>query len=206
MALSVILYLLPASFTQCDCPCTSQHQPVHLPTWAAWSHGWTARTNECAKSSPIVSRSASSGIGAPTGPSTPNLIVPFDKANPKKVIGDGYTAQLSPTVSTVFVFDVDSVHQGKTCTLALHIPAAFDFPAFTPLHINAPGGVTVSRVGISRPIGSVASIDFGQNYNVASSPCEGGQEVGYQVDSVGGLTMDFFQMVNPPLGFFLLVG
>lgn len=150
--------------------------------------------------------------GLPSPFQAPSLIVPFEISNPKKVIGDSYTAQLSPTVSTVFVFDVDSAHQGKTCTLALHIPPPFDFPAFTPLHINAPGGIIVSRVdgqvptvGQTGTLGSVASVEYGSQNNVVSGPCEAGQKVGYQVDSVGGLTMDFFQMVNPPMGFFLLV-
>lgn len=150
--------------------------------------------------------------GIPSPFQAPILIVPFEKANPKKVLAEEYTAQLSPIVSTIFVFNIDPAYQGKTCTLALHVPLAFDFSAFSPLHINAPGGVTVSRVdnavpmlSASGPVGSVASVDFGHDYNIASGPCEGGQRVGYQVDSVGGLTMDFFQLVNPPLGFFLLV-
>lgn len=138
--------------------------------------------------------------------------MPFEKANPNKVIGDGYTAQLSPTVSTAFAFDIDSAYQGKTCTLTLRIPPAFDFPDFTPLHINAPGGVSVVRVDAetltgsqTKPVGSIASVGYNGQYNVASGPCEAGQRVGYQVESTGGLTMDFFQMVIPPLGFFLLI-
>jgi len=105
--------------------------------------------------------------GLPSPFEAPNLIVPFEKADPKKVIGDSYTAQLSPSVSTVFVFDVSSTYQGKTCTLALRIPPAFDLPAFTPLHINAPGGISVSRVdgqtpavGQTGPVGSVASVGY----------------------------------------------
>ncbi|RYN54916.1 hypothetical protein AA0118_g9007 [Alternaria tenuissima] len=40
----------------------------------------------------------------------------MDKADPTKVIGNGYTVQLSPTASTVFVYDVRPEFTGKACT------------------------------------------------------------------------------------------
>ena len=148
----------------------------------------------------------------------PHLIVPIDRANPTKVIGNGYTAQLSPIISTVFVYDVSPAHQGNTCTLVFLMPPAFEYSEFAPVKTRAPGGISVSRlnnqvsaevsasnVGDSSPVGGVALIQPGYQYNIASAPCEAGQSVGYQVDSLYGLDMDWFQMTNPPLGLFMLV-
>lgn len=148
--------------------------------------------------------------GLPEPFETPHLIIPIDKANPSNVTGNGYVAQLSPTVSTVFVFDVKPTQQGKTCTLTFDVPPAFDYPALAPLHIQAPGGIEVSRLRNTvspnaSVVGTIGSVALGSQYDVASFPCESGQTVRYQVDSIGGLTMDWFQMTNPPAGLFMLV-
>ncbi|CAO2648377.1 Nn.00g076440.m01.CDS01 [Neocucurbitaria sp. VM-36] len=148
----------------------------------------------------------------------PHLIIPIDKADPTKVVGNGYNAQLSPTISTVFVYDINPIHKSKTCTLVFQLPPPFQFPDFAPVKIRAPGGISVSRlsnkvstevsaqnVGTSSPVSVVPVVQFGQQYNIASAPCETGQRVGYQVDSIYGLSMDWFQMTNPPLGLFMLV-
>lgn len=149
----------------------------------------------------------------------PHLIVPIDKADPKKVIGNSYSAQLSTAMSTVFVFDVPPEHQGKSCDLALFMPPPFPFTDLAPAKIRSPGGISVSRLGNQMiladmsassvdaypAVGSVPLIQEGNQYNVANLPCEAGQKVAYQVDSIGGLAMDFFQMTSPPLGLFMLV-
>ncbi|KAH3976975.1 hypothetical protein HBH98_011590 [Parastagonospora nodorum] len=95
-------------------------------------------------------------------------------------------------------------------------PAApFDL---SPAKIRSPGGIIVSRlngrvasldvsannVGSSTPVGTVPSIRPDNQYAVSSMPCEGGQRVAYQIDSTGGLVMDFFQMTSPPLGLFMI--
>ncbi|KAH7073784.1 glycoside hydrolase superfamily [Paraphoma chrysanthemicola] len=148
----------------------------------------------------------------------PNLIVPIDKANPTRVVGIGYTGQLSQSISTIFVFDVRPEHKGKTCNLVFFVPPASPFPDMSPAKIRAPGGIIVSRLGNSAiradvnasdagpstPVGVAPSIQFGGQYTVGSGPCDAGERVAYQVDSSGGLTMDFFQMTAPALGLFLI--
>lgn len=148
----------------------------------------------------------------------PHLIVPIDKADPSKVVGNGYTALLSPTVSTVFVYDVRPEFQGRVCNLVFFMPPALPFGEFSPAKNRAPGGILVSRlrsrvasphisadsVGGSTPVGTVPSIQPDNQYVVSSMPCEGGQRVAYQIDSTGGLAMDFFQMTLPPLGLFMI--
>lgn len=148
----------------------------------------------------------------------PHLIVPIDKANPSNVVGNGFTAQLSPTISTVFVFDIRPEHSGKLCNLVFFMPPPFPIPDTAPVHLRSPGGIAVARldntatiprisansVGSSTPVGTIPSIQPANQYTISSAPCEAGQKVAYQVDSVGGLTMDFFQMTSPPLGLFII--
>jgi glucan endo-1,3-beta-D-glucosidase len=148
----------------------------------------------------------------------PHQLIPIDKADPTKVIGNGYTVQLSPTISTVFFYDVRPDFAGKTCTLALHMPPAFPIPETAPIQIRTPGGISVSRianqvpdivsaqnVGNSSFVGVVPLVQPARQYNVASFPCEAGQRVRYQVDSVNGLDANWFQMTYPALGLFMLV-
>jgi glucan endo-1,3-beta-D-glucosidase len=150
----------------------------------------------------------------------PHIIVTIDKTNPSRMVGNVHTAQLSADLSTVFVFDVRSEHQGKLCNLVFYMPPAPAFSDLAPVKIRSPGGINVSRLGSSIiatseisaesvgstiPIGTVPSIQFANQYTITSMPCEAGQKVAYQVDSVGSLTMDFFQMTLPPLGLFISV-
>ncbi|KAI4604965.1 hypothetical protein J4E90_008402 [Alternaria incomplexa] len=158
------------------------------------------------------------GTGCQSGSGTCTKLIPIDKADPTKVIGNGYTAQLSPTISTVFVYDIRPEFAGKTCTLALHMPPPFPLPETAPVQIRTPGGISVSRlanqvpdtvsmqsVGNSSLVGVAQLIEPARQYNVASFPCEAGQRVSYQVDSINGLDMNWFQMTYPALGLFMLI-
>ncbi|KAH7411675.1 glycoside hydrolase superfamily [Phaeosphaeria sp. MPI-PUGE-AT-0046c] len=154
----------------------------------------------------------------PGGSESPHLIVPVDKANSSKMVGNGFTAELSSTISTVFVFDVRPEHRGKICSLVFYVPPMASSAAIAPFSIKAPGGISVSRlagdiatpkisansVGSSTPVGRVSSVQPASQYTISSAPCDAGQRVGYQVDALGGLAMDFFQMISPPLGLFVI--
>jgi len=138
------------------------------------------------------------------------LIIPIDKANPSQVIGNGYIAQLSPTLSSIFVFDIRPEDEGKTCNLEFHMPPVSPWPDMSPVKLRSPGGITVSSVGQqaasagisandvvnSTIVGSVPSVQPANRYSIVSVPCAAGQRVAYQLDSAGGLDMDFFQMTT----------
>lgn len=96
------------------------------------------------------------------------------------------------------------------------MPPAFLDPDTAPVQIRNPGGVVVSRVANRVPsndtaqivssvrvVGIVDSVQPANQYNIASFLCEAGQRVSYQVDSAGGLDMNWFQMAYPPLGLFM---
>lgn len=148
----------------------------------------------------------------------PNLIIPVEKANPVSTLGNDYTAQLSPTISTVFAFDVGPELQDMMCSLIFYMPPAFPFADLAPVKIRSPGGITVFRLsnGVftvknnlsitssSTLVGSAPLIQFANQYNVGSMLCDVGHRVAYQIDSVDGLNMDFFQMISPALGLFMI--
>lgn len=133
-------------------------------------------------------------------------------------MGNGFTAQLSSSISTVFVFDIRPEYQGKTCNLVFYVPPTTPSGGLAPYNIKTPGGINVSRltnhiatpkinansVGSSTPIGTVPSVQPASEYTIGSAPCDAGRRVGYQVDAIGGFTMDFFQMTSPPLGLFVV--
>ena len=145
----------------------------------------------------------------------PSLIVPIDSSDPNKIIGNSYSAQISPTRSTLFVFDVPASLTG-VCNLVLAFPPAFNPQYMAPLQINSPGGIAISR--LDRPatvrtsatttaggkiVGTVPGIQSGNKYTVARGPCATGERIGYKADSLDGLDINFFQMTLPTLGLFL---
>jgi glucan endo-1,3-beta-D-glucosidase len=94
----------------------------------------------------------------------------------------------------------------------------FEFPQMAPVKVRVYGGISVSRlanvpgsdvnaqsIGNGSLIGVVPMVLPSHQYNIASFPCEAGQRVGYQVDSIGGLDMNWFQMTYPALGLFMQV-
>jgi glucan endo-1,3-beta-D-glucosidase len=133
-------------------------------------------------------------------------------------VGNGYAAQLSPTLSTVFVFDVRPNLQGRICNLVFFVRPISLLEYLSPAKIRSPGGISVSRlssrvdsprisadsVGSLTPVGTVPLIQPASSYTVSSMPSQGGQRVAYEVDSVGGLTMEFFQMTSLPSGLFMI--
>jgi len=121
-------------------------------------------------------------------------------------------------MSNVYIFDVRSEHEGKTCNLVFHVPVPSPCD-MSPVKIRSPGGIAVSSVaqqaasartnsndvGGSKVIGWVPSIEPDNQYIVASVPCAAGQRAAYQVESTRGFTMDFFSMNTPPVGLSMLV-
>ena len=123
----------------------------------------------------------------------------------------------------MFAFDVGPEHAGKTCYLLFYMPPARPFFEIGPISIRIPGGIKVSllksngadvsfgvnlgflnvRLNAGTQLGLALSVQLGNQYNVGSMPCPAGQRVAFQAESLFGLTADFFQMTNPPLGLFI---
>ncbi|KAF2204364.1 glycoside hydrolase [Delitschia confertaspora ATCC 74209] len=132
------------------------------------------------------------------------------------VIGSSYSALISPTRSTIFNFYLSPSDDGKICYLVFMLPN--QSPEFwTPYQITSPGGINVIQLdspatvttnariaGNGTLVGTVPQLNKGQFYKVATLPCQSGT-IGYKVDSLDGLNMQFFQVNAPPLGLFVMV-
>jgi glucan endo-1,3-beta-D-glucosidase len=150
----------------------------------------------------------------------PHHIVTIEKANPENVVGNGFSAKLSPTMSAVFAFDVHQEHEGKLCNLVFYMPPTSPFDDLVPVKLRTFGGISLSRLGNGVAtsentasnaggvtlLGTVPLVQPANQYSISSTPCEAGTRVWYQVDSVGGLAMDFFQTTLPPSGLFMIPG
>jgi glucan endo-1,3-beta-D-glucosidase len=145
----------------------------------------------------------------------PQLIVPVDKSQPTSVIGKQFIGRLDPVHSTLFNFNVPADYAGKACRLTFFVPSPSS-EWWQPIQMKTAGGIAVSEldqlatettsfstVGTSRPVGSVGLLAKGEGNLVASFPCPAGKMVGYQVDSIGGLDLQFFEMITPALGLFM---
>jgi glucan endo-1,3-beta-D-glucosidase len=123
-------------------------------------------------------------------------------------------------MSTVFAFDVGPEHKGKICNLVFYMPPTSPFDDLAPVKLRTFGGISLSRLnsGVATPevnasnagsmtlLGTVPLVQPANQYAISSTPCEAGQRVWYQVDSIGGLSMDFFQTTLPPSGLFMIPG
>lgn len=147
----------------------------------------------------------------------PSLIVPVDKSNPTRVVDNHFIAQLSSTRSTLFNFNIPLGRVGKMCNVVFHLPVE-NHEWWQPFQLNAPGGISIaqleqpatvtttfSTIGNTRPVGSVTQLTQGQRHIISSEPCEAGKTVGYEVDAINGLDLQYFQMVEPASGLFITV-
>jgi glucan endo-1,3-beta-D-glucosidase len=149
----------------------------------------------------------------------PHLIVPVDSANPSKAYGTSYNGTISPSVSSIFNFDIPSSYAGKTCSLV------FLFPELSQLEtssysFNNQGGLAIT--GLVSPATEQTTFDSvpasngqkrsiervvpGNGYSILTQECPAGQRISFEFSSVGGLDVNFFQDYNPsPLGVYVTV-
>lgn len=183
-----------------------------------------------ALSSPAPATSSASSPAAPSGTSCPanlngeyqypHLIVPVDSSEPTTAYGTSYNGTITPEISTIFNFDIPASYAGETCSLVFLFPeqAALETSAYT---FNGQGGITVNELSApateqttydtvpsaSVPnVGSVSSVQSGNSYVITSHACGAGERVAFEVESTGGLSLEFFEDYNPsPLGFYITV-
>jgi len=147
----------------------------------------------------------------------PHLIIPIDKTRSEAALGASYEGVVSPTISSLFNFDIPASYTGKTCNLVFLLPNSSQQWRPTTL-VKSPGGITIQQLStpasasstfLNTPagkiIGSVGHIEVGHGYTITSGPCGPAKTVGYRIDSVNGLDMHLFQSISPPLGLFLKV-
>ncbi|KAH9844528.1 Glycoside hydrolase [Teratosphaeria destructans] len=180
--------------------------------------------------SPPAAPSSATTPAAPSGSSCPanlngayqypHLIVPVDSSKPTQALGTQYNGTITPTISTIFNFDIPSSYRGKTCSLVFLFPeqSQLETSAYT---FNNKGGITVNELSSAATqsttyntvpsasksdIGSISSLQSGHSYVVATYSCPAGTAQSFEFISSGGLDLEFFEDYNPsPLGAYVTV-
>ncbi|KAL2870213.1 ubiquitin 3 binding protein But2 C-terminal domain-containing protein [Aspergillus lucknowensis] len=150
----------------------------------------------------------------------PHLIVPVDSSSPDGASGTSLNGTVSPTVSTIFNFDVPATDAGRTCSLVFLFPkqeeletSAFSFSGdgrvqFGSVTTPASTSTTYNNAPqISENFGEF-TIAPGNSYSICRFECPAGQTVGYEMSNAGSTNLEYFEDYNPSpacvVGFYIL--
>ncbi len=174
----------------------------------------------------VLPAASSSGVSASGCPASlsgnhefPHLIVPVYKDASTKAGGTNYNGTFSPTVSSIFNFDIPESDSGKTCSLVFLLPNKDELvsSAFT---LSGSGGLNVARLkspateqtsyntvpSVDYDMGGPTSVTPGNEYVINSRPCSAGQTISFEVSATGSLALNYFQdSTAAAIGFYVTV-
>ncbi|OAX80997.1 hypothetical protein ACJ72_04661 [Emergomyces africanus] len=134
----------------------------------------------------------------------PHLIIPIDSEAPAVARGTSYNGTITPTVSSIFNFDIPYASQGLTCDLWFLFPERkylFSGDGMVKFsRLAAPAMLTTSYANspvVQEELQSTTLIP-GQKYNVTSFECPAGQAIAFRMDSAGSTELNYFQDFNNP--------
>lgn len=172
---------------------------------------------------PAASASGVSATGCPASLSGsyefPHLIVPVDKDSPSTAAGTSYNGTFSPTVSSIFNFDIPGSDSGKTCSLVFLLPTQ-DELVTSAFSLSGSGGLDVAQLkspataqtsysnipAVASDLGGPTSVTPGNEYVIASGSCAAGQTVSYEISATGSLALNYFQNSDAAaIGFYITV-
>jgi hypothetical protein len=152
----------------------------------------------------------------------PNLIIPVSPSSPTTSFGTQYSATITPLNSTLFAFDIPPTYP-STCSLLFLFPYAnraqfpysfsgieqesvhhggLDFALLNGAVDNSTTFATVPAVG--EEYGTLM-VYPGNNYTVVKVACRGGERVSYEVKSVNGTALQYFQSTGAsPIGLYVV--
>lgn len=142
----------------------------------------------------------------------PHLIIKVDSNDQDTSYGTQYNGTVTPTISSIFNFDIPSTAKGKTCSLIFLFPdhsrlvtSTYDITGdgiidFQQLSAPALESTTyANQPGPSQGF-KPRQLTLAPNhaYNVANTvPCPAGQRVAYKMSSPSGTSFSWFQDYNP---------
>jgi len=146
-------------------------------------------------------------------------MVQVDKNQPTVALGNSYNVHVSSTLSSLFNFDIPPSYEGKTCSLVFFFPERAQLMT-SNYTFSGNGGIHVARLqspvseqttyntvpATAKDVGTLADLQAGRSYVVASGACFAGQRAGYDVSAIGTLDLEYFQNSNePPIGLYITV-
>ncbi|KAL8765556.1 MAG: hypothetical protein Q9209_007427 [Squamulea sp. 1 TL-2023] len=124
----------------------------------------------------------------------PHLIIPVDKNRPDAALGTSFNGLITPTVSSLFNFDLPASLEGQTCSLVFLFPTR-DQLQTSNYTLSGTGGLIVERLEApadsattfnSQPktndtVGAIPNLQAGNSYVIRSGSCHAGSRVGYKI-------------------------
>ncbi|KAL9013793.1 MAG: hypothetical protein Q9173_001537 [Seirophora scorigena] len=149
----------------------------------------------------------------------PHLIVAVDKEHPDVAAGTSYNGRFSPSISSIFNFDLPTSLAGRTCSLIFLFPTreTLQTSNFT---LSGSGGIEVTRLispateettfnnqsPVNTTVNSIPDVRSGNSYTIGSGICSAGSRSSYKVSATGSLDLEYFQDYNPsPIGLYITV-
>jgi hypothetical protein len=152
----------------------------------------------------------------------PNLIIPVSPESPDTAFGTQYNATITPENSTIFAFDIPYTYNGF-CALIFLLPFGDDaqFPyTFSGIEEEkgSNGGLDFAllngEVNYATTFNSLPPVGIqygttevmpGYNFTIAVGPCAGGETAIYEISSVGGVVLQYFQSTGgSPIGLWVV--
>ncbi|TVY15308.1 hypothetical protein LARI1_G006629 [Lachnellula arida] len=145
----------------------------------------------------------------------PHLIIPVSSSSPTTAEGTSFNGTITSTTSSIFNFDIPTTYTG-TCSLVFLFPlqsqletSSFTFSGngvldFAQLTTVATQSTTFANMGSVKTDFGAETITPGSSTVITTFPCPAGQTVSYEVSSVSGTSLVFFQDFNPsPIGLYI---
>jgi len=132
-----------------------------------------------------------------------------DSSKPDTALGTSYNGEVSPTVSSLFNFDIPNTDAGKTCSLVFLFPeqSTLQTSSFTRSGSGDVGFASLmgpADLGTSYNNAPKVAKDLGMqnlapgfSYTITSFPCPAGQRVAYKMSGSGDTCLSYFQDYNP---------
>ncbi len=152
----------------------------------------------------------------------PSLIIPVSEEAPEVCYGTQYIAQITNVNSTVYNFDIPETWEGANCKVV------FDFPvkekvyfqegykytpskdmdgAFVNVHLlNGTIDMDTNYSNLPEDVAHIgnATVVPGNSYTIVEEKCRAGQRLAFNLDSVNGSAIEYFQATGPsPIGLWI---
>ena len=136
--------------------------------------------------------------------------MPVDSTRPAQALGTSYNGVIVSTEDSLFLFDIPGNYHGKTCALVFLLPKKEQLQT-SSYDLSGSGAVDVAQLAktitqgttwnskgpIAKDLG-VITVAPGSSAVVTTFPCPSGQQLSYQLSSVSGTNLTYFQDYNPP--------
>jgi hypothetical protein len=126
---------------------------------------------------------------------------------------------VTPDISSIFNFDIPASYNGEKCTLVFFFPkqsqlqtSSYTFSGsgaidFARLSMPATQSTSYSNApSVAVDLGTV-TVAPGNGYSIATFSCPAGSAIAFELSSVQGTSLNYFQDYNPcPIGLYITAG